>query len=388
MDSNELNELNMDIETYKKVKGKLSPEEKKSVTITPDKSSSSMATQMEENLDEVGDKTISDDQLYNLAQQAGYFGEDVKGELIDLMMYGKRIPLSNVKNILSNYDLTLSDLKGKEKTWTPSPEFAHYFTESTNENEVIGPKDPETIKYLSNVIDKNTGDISKPFTISDKKYQMVRGQNQSGEIVMGVYCFDEMGEDGDNIIYPMEYFEENIAKPMKEAMAKEIKEVDKTENSLGLGEFRHYIVNEKTGKFRKFKTIEELARANMGEEERYMTIREFKKFFESRVFGSKKNIVSEINPTGEESDEEMNIKAKKLMDIIKKRVPSNVISTIKTPVARREVIAAFAEMIGVPRTGLAELISGLKDLSKVDAQQSNSLQESKKIIKVKNIKHE
>jgi hypothetical protein len=34
------------------------------------------------------------------------------------------------------------------------------------------------------------------------------------------------------------------------------------------------------------------------------------------------------------------------------------------------------------------LISGLKDLSKVDAQQSNSLQESKKIIKVKNIKHE
>jgi hypothetical protein len=171
-------------------------------------------------------------------------------------------------------------------------------------------------------------------------------------------------------------------------MAKEIKEVDKTENSLGLGEFRHYIVNEKTGKFRKFKTIEELARANMGEEERYMTIREFKKFFESRVFGSKKNIVSEMNPTGEESDEEMNIKAKKLMDIIKKRVPSNVISTIKTPVARREVIAAFAEMIGVPRTGLAELISGLKDLSKVDAQQSNSLQESKKIIKVKNIKHE
>jgi hypothetical protein len=215
MDSNELNELNMDIETYKKVKGKLSPEEKKSVTITPDKSSSSMATQMEENLDEVGDKTISDDQLYKLAQQAGYFGEDVKGELIDLMMYGKRIPLSNVKNILSNYDLTLSDLKGKEKTWTPSPEFAHYFTESTNENEVIGPKDPETIKYLSNVIDKNTGDISKPFTISDKKYQMVRGQNHSGEIVMGVYCFDEMGEDGDNIIYPMEYFEENIAKPMK-----------------------------------------------------------------------------------------------------------------------------------------------------------------------------
>jgi hypothetical protein len=39
------------------------------------------------------------------------------------------------------------------------------------------------------------------------------------------------------------------------------------------------------------------------------------------------------------------------MDEIKRRIPSNIIDTIKTPVARREVIAAFAEMIGVPRTG-------------------------------------
>jgi hypothetical protein len=306
MDSNELNELNMDIETYKKVKGKLNPDEKKSVTITTDKTSDSMATQMEE---------------------------------------------------------------------------------SIIENEVIEPKDQETIKYLSNVIDKNTGEISKPFTISDKKYQMVRGQKPSGEVVMGVYCFDDMGENGENVIHPIEYFEENIAKPMKEITSKNVKN-DNSKKSLGLGEFKHYIVNEKTGKFRKFKSIEELARTNMGEEEKYMTIREFKKFFEGRVFGSKKSIVSEVNPTGEESDEEMNIKAKKLMDMIKKRIPSNIIDTIKTPVARREVIAAFAEMIGVPRTGLAELISGLKDLSKVDAQQSTNIQETKKIIKVKDIGHE
>lgn len=306
MDSNELNELNMDIETYKKVKGKLNPDEKKSVTITTDKTSDSMVTQMEE---------------------------------------------------------------------------------SIIENEVIESKNPDSIKYLSNVIDKNTGEISKPFTISDKKYQMVRGQKPSGEVVMGVYCFDDMGENGENVIHPIEYFEENIAKPMKEITSKNIKN-DNSKKSLGLGEFKHYIVNEKTGKFRKFKTIEELAKANMGEDEKYMTIREFKKFFESRVFGSKKSIVSETNPTGEETDEEMNIKAKKLMDMIKKRVPSNIIDTIRTPVARREVIAAFAEMIGVPRTGLAELIRGLKDLSKVDAQQSTNIQETKKIIKVKDIGHE
>jgi len=32
-------------------------------------------------------------------------------------------------------------------------------------------------------------------------------------------------------------------------------------------------------------------------------------------------------------------------------------------VAQREVIAAFAEMIGVPRNGLSKLIAGLKDLA-------------------------
>ena len=71
-----------------------------------------------------------------------------------------------------------------------------------------------------------------------------------------------------------------------------------------------------------------------------------------------------MTPTGEENDEEMNAKAKKLMVLISKRIPTNIIKTIKTPVAKREVIAAFAELIGVPRQGLPNLINGLKVLSK------------------------
>jgi hypothetical protein len=42
----------------------------------------------------------------------------------------------------------------------------------------------------------------------------------------------------------------------------------------------------------------------------------------------------------------------------------------------------------VPRTGLAELISGLKTLSKVDPKKASEITESKKIIKVKDINHE
>lgn len=245
---------------------------------------------------------------------------------------------------------------------------------------LITPQDNATIKYLSNVRDSKTGEISKPFTIGVQKYQMVRGITPSKEIVMAVFCHDELDDAGNNIIHPVEHFEKTIVQPMMEKEAKmqqevmlgndieeKVKPEPKGMDSLNLSEFKHYLVNEKTGKFRKFKNIVELAAAVMGENEKYMPIKEFRKFFENRVFGGKKETemnLMEVAPTGEESDEEMNAKAKKLMVMISKRIPSNVIETIKTPVAKREVIASFAELIGVPRQGLPSLINGLKDLAK------------------------
>jgi len=259
---------------------------------------------------------------------------------------------------------------------------------------VIKPQDQATLKYLSNVVDNKTGEISQPFTIGDKKYQMVRGITPDKNVMLGVYCFDDVDDNGENIIHPSDYFEKTIALPMKEMLEKESMYSEKSsdsETTLGLSEYKHYIVNEKTGKFRKFKTIEELAKANMMDEERYMNIKEFKKYFEGKVFGSKKQVMFEVTPTGGENDEEMNAKAKKLMQIIQKRIPSNIIDTIKTPVAQREVIAAFAEMIGVPRNGLSKLISGLKDIAIGQGKQpeptqpQQGLTENKKIIKVKDI---
>ena len=66
-----------------------------------------------------------------------------------------------------------------------------------DEENIIEPKDNATIKYLSNVKDINTGEISKPFTIADKNYQIVRGITPSREIVLGVFCHDELNYSGE-----------------------------------------------------------------------------------------------------------------------------------------------------------------------------------------------
>jgi hypothetical protein len=357
-------------------------------------------TAVTSNLDNLGDdvsvniveeeitpnKIITDKQLSRLAQQAGNFGEDVKDALLNLIMVGDNIPLSMVVKVLANYDLTLKDLKGQDATFRPSAEFAHLFNSSLKEEDaVIEPRDTETIKYLSNVRDSNTGEISKPFTIGDKNYQMVRGITPSRKVVMGVLCHDDMDDEGNNLIHHVDQFEENIVKPFMQQESSmgddiEIGEVVEPKmepkpetDSLNLSDYKHYLVNQKTGKFRKFKNIHELAEAVMGEGEKYMTIKEFKKFFEGKVFGGNKGYrnLNEVLPSGGESEEELSVKAKKLMDLISKKIPINIIKTIKTPAAKREVIAAFAELIGVPRAGLTNLISGLKILSKVGVTQDN-----------------
>jgi hypothetical protein len=263
----------------------------------------------------------------------------------------------------------------------------------------VEDKVPERLEYVSEVVDSKTGDTSKPFTISGKKYQMVRAMKPDKTIVMGVYSFDEIDEGGNCRIYDAAEFE-NIAKntinelgtqePKPSEGSNEKKEIKKEPSKSEKPSFegcKHFIVNEKTGKFKKFKTIPELASTTMLEDERYMGLQEFKKFFENRVFGApKRKELSEVGLTGQETDDEMTIKAQKLMALIQKRIPATIIESIKTnKVAQREVIAAFAEMIGVPRNGLSGLVQGIKDLAKTGTQQPVSEQRVVKTIKKKDI---
>lgn len=151
---------------------------------------------------------------------------------------------------------------------------------------VIEPQDQETIKYLSNVIDNKTGKVSQPFTIADKNYQMVRGMKPNKEVVLSVMCLD------DSKIYEVEQFEKEIALPMKEMLEKQnqqnVSEDDTNEiKEMSLSEYKHYVVNEKKNSFKKFKSIHELVKNGLTEDEKYMNLKEFKKYYESKVFGKK-----------------------------------------------------------------------------------------------------
>lgn len=299
---------------------------------------------------------------------------------------------------------------------------------NVNVVEESGNVSPEKLKYLSEVQDSETGEISQPFTINEKKYQMVRAITPMREKVMGVYSLDELDEEGNNIIYSVDEFEQNIAKKAideegvvepdgPEAMtlntednviaepADEVNPQSKADEMGGpnfVG-FKHYIVNKKTGKSRKFKNIEDLAKANMTEDEQYMGIKDFKKYVDEMLFGSSKRQVKEVDaapvaaPTGTQADaqpvatpteEKMIASAEKLMLLIKQKIPNQVVQQIKqNHIAQREVLLAFAELIGVPNSEINKIILGLKgmarDVKPVNESYGRAIV---KIIKAKDLK--
>ncbi len=274
----------------------------------------------------------------------------------------------------------------------------------------------KSLRYLSEVKDAETGEISKPFTINGKQYQMVRAISPTNEKVMGVCSLDETDENGDNIIYDVTEFEENIAKKAIgendidsdgiinqseintiDSPADEVNKQSKADE-IGIGSFagfKHYIVNRKTGKARKFKSIGDLAKANMSEDEQYMGIKDFKKYVDEVLFGSGKKQVKEVDTdvstdsktiVKTPTEQKMVASAEKLMKLIGEKIPSSVIEQIKTNnIAQREVLLAFAEMIGVPNSEINKVLLGIKNVS----QHTNSVNEdikNKSIIKVIKIK--
>ena len=115
----------------------------------------------------------------------------------------------------------------------------------TEDDAVIEPQDQATIKYLSNVRDPETNEVSKPFTIADKNYQLIRGIDASNEVVNAVMCID------DNMIHTYEDFERDIALPMKERLDMQGADIqsspDVQESSDDTYEgYKHYLVNKQT----------------------------------------------------------------------------------------------------------------------------------------------
>jgi hypothetical protein len=193
---------------------------------------------------------------------------------------------------------------------------------------VIQPQDKETIKYLSDVEDANTGEISKPFTIADKNYQMIMGQSSNGGVVMAVFCHDDTDENGENIIYSVDEFEQKIAIPMKEMIEmgddfEMIQEEPTYEETNETYEgYKHFFVNRKTNEIKKFKTIEEMLTCGKHEEEEYMPTTNFKRYMTEKLFG-RRNRNKDV--TIQEGFKKV-ITKQKLEESIK---PKKVIKTIK-----------------------------------------------------------
>lgn len=247
---------------------------------------------------------------------------------------------------------------------------------------------PNKITFVSNIKDPETKQIVKPFNIDGKNYQIIRGVLPNKQSVTGVMCLDDVDGNGENIIYSVEEFDKKIATPAKE-LKETKKDVPTSPVYDNYADCKHFLVNRKNGQIRKFGSIKELVSANKLEEEDYMGTNEFKQHMNEKLFGPKKEKKKQINEleAGSSEDLEMNIKAKKLMELMgKSQTIQNAVKTIVTPVAQREAIAAFAEMIGVPRNGLGSLIAGLKDLSKTNSTSTTTTtaQVSESIIMTKN----
>ena len=232
----------------------------------------------------------------------------------------------------------------------------------------IEPQDKATIKYLSNVKDENTGEVSPPFAIGNNKYQMIRGIHPSGEVGLAVFCHDETDEAGENIIYPMDYFEENIAKPMKEEMGMVGQDIQVVDEDTYEG-FKHYLVNKQTNEVRKFKTIEEILSCNKLSEEEYMGVSSFKKYINEKLFGRRKR----MNELDSDPAQEMDLEeAKQLAIIVIKALQNN--SAISAKLKRvynstnvevkQTLIDYFVRAIGMKPNQIGKYVKTVRDTGK------------------------
>lgn len=247
---------------------------------------------------------------------------------------------------------------------------------------VIEPKDKGTIKYLSNVKDSKTGEVSKPFTIGGKNYQIIRGIHPSGEVKMAVYCHDDVDNNGENIIHPMEYFEECIANPMREQIGnvrednydyagEERAYHDKEAfmdylNLVGLEGYKHFFVNIKTGEIvAKFKSTKEMIKSGikLGPDQDYMDAKTLKRYRFGDYFTKDINEEAPINPLDAGTNvSKLQSDVKKLAGLIKNKF-SIYLAKLDKPIEQAQFLTAMAAEIGVPLNKLSTIMSSYKDIA-------------------------
>jgi len=277
----------------------------------------------------------------------------------------------------------------------------------SEEEAIIEPQDQATIKYLSNVIDKQSGEVSKPFTIDNKKYKMVRGQHPTKGVVVGVYCCDELNEDGDNIIHLSEYFEESVIKPIMErdGIQKPIDEEhlsddNNNEDLMGhfnlddLGKGRLFFIEKGTGKvIASFRDIKELATygVKLGDNEKLVNRKQLKAIrFSSKI----KEQLSTHGLDEAIDTDKLQGDVKLLFDRMINKF-GNFFSKLDKDVEKATFLTKVAELLKIDSTKLTPLVNKFKGIANSSDDNatpdvSSEINESKrnviKTIKIKDLK--
>lgn len=330
------------------------------------------------------------------------------------MHKNKKIDEANLRMDLPTYTKIKTKLSPKDTVTITGdkPMAMTAYPTKMEENDVIEPQDIATLKYLSNVIDDTSGEVSKPFSISDKRYQMVRAMNPDNQVVLGVYCFDDVDDAGDNIVHDVNYFEENVAKSMKEALGimgadiqskpkirefdyasaeREFHDKEELMNYLNLTdinpEYKHFFVNIDTGEIMaKFKSTKEMIKSGvkLGPNEDYMDLKALKRFRFGDYF---KPNVSEQNIEGTDVPK-LQADVKKLANLIKTKF-SIYLAKLDKPIEQAQFLTAMATEIGVPLNKLSTIINTYKDIAKGQVKESvTTNKKTKNIIKVKDLRNE
>ena len=304
----------------------------------------------------------------------------------------KKINETNVEMDIDTYNKVRTKLKPTDnvvlldkKPKTPSMAISTATNQSSvsEDDSVIKPTDVNTIKYLSDVKDSKTGEISKPFTIGDKKYQMVRGTTPKKEVVMGVYCYDDLNENGENIIHPVDHFEKTIAKPFHEQQSKLQEEKPQETNNeeiidhlnlKNLDGYKHFFIDKKTGEIKaKFKTTKEMVKSGvkLGDDDDYVNINQLKKIRFSKYLS---NDISEDVPSNEVNNTnipKLQADVKKLVDLIKNKF-ANFLAKLDKPIEQAQFLTTMATEIGVPINKLSSIISTYKDIAQTNQTTVNN----------------
>lgn len=237
------------------------------------------------------------------------------------------------------------------------------------------PMTQQPIKVLSNLKDSKTGQVSQPFVIDDKKYQMVRGR-MNGQEMQAVYSYDDIDESGQNRVYTVEDFDRDIATPARMLQERPMPSLDPNFSKMSelsrnneaidylnvddLAGSKHFFVNKNTGEvIAKFPNTRDMIKSGvkLSEDEDYMDAKTLRRHRLRKMLDNNENLEEDVNVGKLQSD------VKKLSKLIKDKFVI-ALEKINTPIEQSQFLVAMANEIGVPFSKLTSIINSFKDISK------------------------